>query len=46
MLLQLVLISLYQLSDGQKRAVYIYRFLTAGSIDGLSISARLFSRIS
>ena len=24
-------------SDGQKRSVYIYRFLTAGTIDGESL---------
>jgi hypothetical protein len=26
-------------SDGQKRSVYIYRFLTAGTIDGEFLSA-------
>ena len=33
-------------SDGQKRSVYIYRFLTAGTIDGESISAFRATRVA
>ena len=29
-------------SDGQKRSVYIYRFLTAGTIDGKSGQSELW----
>ena len=33
-------------SDGQKRSVYIYRFLTAGTIDGESLSAFRAKRVA